>query len=104
VTLQYANRDVKPAAGWSLVRRGTTPSRAGVDYAELRRAHQPLPTNNFEDSNLKAIYKSLNFDLTNAAVDQLVTVRVVLLHAMVLVYFVMRWGPDFSHPAPYWGG
>lgn len=29
---------------------------------------------------------------------------VVLLHATVLVYFVMRWGPDFRAPPDHWTG
>ena len=29
---------------------------------------------------------------------------VMLLHAMVLAYFVLRWGPGFGHPASTWGG
>jgi hypothetical protein len=29
---------------------------------------------------------------------------VVFLHSAVLVYFAIRWGPDFGHPAPSWGG
>jgi hypothetical protein len=27
---------------------------------------------------------------------------VVLLHGTVLVYFALRWGPDFEHPAATW--
>jgi hypothetical protein len=28
----------------------------------------------------------------------------ILLHAVVLGYFIVRWGPDFRHPAAHWGG
>ncbi len=52
-----------------------TPSRAGVDYAALRAAHPTLPTNAFEANDLKSTYKVITQDLTNAGVDQLVTIR-----------------------------
>jgi hypothetical protein len=29
---------------------------------------------------------------------------IAVLHAIPLVYFVMRWGPDFGHPPASWGG
>jgi hypothetical protein len=28
----------------------------------------------------------------------------MVLHVLVLAYFVSRWGPDFSHPYPTWTG
>jgi hypothetical protein len=31
-------------------------------------------------------------------------IAAVLLHAAPVMYFYMRWGPDFRHPAPSWGG
>jgi len=28
----------------------------------------------------------------------------IVLHGIVLAYFVFRWGPDFRHPYPTWTG
>lgn len=40
----------------------------------------------------------------NRAGFSLLLLLVMLLHGTVIAYFVMRWGPDFRHPAPSWGG
>ncbi len=28
----------------------------------------------------------------------------IVLHGLVVAYFVLRWGPDFRHPYPTWTG